>query len=200
MRNSEKTNETRQPILAGRLARAVSTVLVVALLVAALPSPALATWQDLSGTLPGTMSKGELIGVCVGGGAVIGLAIYFLVHHKRHVHPHVDAVVTAFNDLAPGQASARTVPVINNMKEKVSVVSIDMEDSSGPFKLSAPPSLPRPLAPGETLDIPVTITPNGSGGSTKLRIVVASTANPSKDEVEIIRLSYGHRRSLLPKL
>jgi hypothetical protein len=190
MTNSEKTNKARRPFFRW-LARPVSSVLVVILLATAMPPRASAKWQQQS--LPGTVSTGEVVGALAGLGVVIGVLVYYKIHHKQTVKLHVDHDAAAFADLPPGQPANKTVPIRNSMSEPVNIVSVSIEDTSRAFALGSLPSFPHALAPGESLDVPLTVSPIDGSGSARLRVVASSAR--AKSQTEIFKVSYGHPKT-----
>ncbi len=199
MKHSETLNKARSPFLVGRHTRPISSVLVVAMLAAALPSPASAAFQDKSGSLPGFASKGALIGAGIGAGVLVGLLIYYKLHHKQVVKLTVDHAATKFDDVQQGQPVNKTVSITNSMSTRVDIKSITVEDPSGDFALTNAPSFPYPLAPGTSFAIPLTVSAKRSGGSAHIR-VIASNPDLGKDGVENFQVSYGHQKSKLKKL
>jgi len=192
----ESTNKTRRPSFLGRLLRPVSTILFVALLVTAMPRRASAQWQDKSGSLPGIVPTGAVVGAAVGVAALGGLLIYYKLHHKSDVKLQVDADFTKFTDVGLGQTAEKTVTIRNGSSgHDVKIVSISIDDTSGVFKLSNLPSLDKTLAPGDGLGIPLTISANNEGGSTHIRIVASNpSAKSPKDEIRIFKVSYGQAK------
>jgi hypothetical protein len=182
-----------------KLRGAIASALVLALLLTALPPPASAKWQDLSGTLPGGVSKGVVIGVGAAAAGLVGLLIYYKVHHKGITKVKLDAPAVRFDGAVSGQPTKQSVPVTNLMSEPVTVKAVSVEDTSGALAIDAARQVPFTLAPGEKFEIPVTLTANNAGGKAHLRIV-ATTEKLNKDGVKVIEVSYGHHKSKLKKL
>lgn len=132
MRNTERTNKPRRPFF-GWFARPLSSVLVMALLVTAMPPRASAKYNPQP--LPGLASKGEVIGALAGLGVVIGVLVYYKLHHRQTVKLHVDHDAATFVDLPAGQPANKTVPIRNSMSKPVNIVSVGIEDSSRAFAL-----------------------------------------------------------------
>jgi len=79
------------------LSCAMIHVLLFALLIASLPQPADAAWQNLSGTLPGFgLSTTEKVGIIVGCSAVAAAVVLLIVHHKRANSANLSAPVSQF--------------------------------------------------------------------------------------------------------
>jgi hypothetical protein len=193
MKRAETPNETHPPFVR-RLGRPVSSVLVVALLAAAAPTPAKAAFKDMSGSLPGFASKGALIGAGVGAGVLVGLLVYYKLHHKDSLKLVLRHDAGRFADLPSGQAAERTVPISNEMSVPVTITSIAVDDTAGCFKFPTPPAFPLPLAAGEPLNLPVTISTGGRSCSARIRIV-ATSPKFKKDGVAILKLSYGPHKT-----
>jgi hypothetical protein len=195
MNYAESTNKNRRPSFLGRLLRPVSTILIVAILVTALPKRASAKYQDLSGSLPGIVPTGAVVGAAVGAAALIGLLLYYKLHHKSDVKLQVDPDLTKFADVMPGQSAEKVVPVRNNSSHDVKIDSVSIDDTTGVFRLSNLPSLPKTLAPQDSLNIPLTVSANNGGGSAQIRIVASNpSAKSPKDEIRTFKVSYGQAK------
>ena len=176
----------------------VASLLVVALIAAALPTPAHATWTDKSGSLPGTVSKGAVIGVGVGAAVLVGVFIYYKIHHKGATQVKLDAPPVKF-DGTPGQPAKQNVAVTNLMSEPVTVKAVTVDGNSGAFTIGDAKQVPFTLAPGEKFEIPLTLAATNDGGKGRVRIV-ATTDRLQKDGIKFINVSYGHQKSLLRKV
>lgn len=76
------------------------------------------------------------------------------------VTPALSAPATAFGTTTDGESSQRTVTLTAN--EALTITKL--QSSSSQFELGAPaPALPATLAAGETLQVPVTFRPTGTG-------------------------------------
>jgi hypothetical protein len=199
MKRAETMNKERRLLRFGSLDRHIACILVLALLVAALPKPASAAFQDKSGSLPGFASTGAIIGAGVAAAVVIGLVIYFKIHHKEVLKLQVDHVAAKFDDLPAGQSADRTIPIINRMSEPIKITSVTVDYSSGSFQLAKSASFPRDLAAMEGFAIPVTVSANHSGGTAHIRIVATSDSF-KKEGVENLKVAYGHKKSKFAKL
>jgi hypothetical protein len=149
--------------------------------------------------LPGFASKGAVIGAGVGAGVLIGLLIYYKVHHKSDLKLEIAHGAGNFTDPAPGQAANRTVPISNKMSVPVTITSIAVDDTAGCFKFPTPPAVPLPLAAGEPLNLPVTISSDGHSCSARIRIV-ATSPKFKKDGVAILKLSYGRQKTGIKRI
>src|ERR1700691_5508268 len=141
MRHAEKKKQAPRPFF-GWLARPICSVLVIALLAIAMPQRASADYQQKQ--LPGFASKGEVIGALAGLGVVIGVLVYYKIHHKHPVKLHVDHDAATSVDLPPGQPANKTDPIRNSMSEPVNIVSVSIEDTSRAFALGSLPSFRPP--------------------------------------------------------
>jgi len=106
--------------------RTIAQLLVLALIIGFLPPRAEAKFQDLSGTLPGVISGKEVAAIAIAGGAVIGVAIFFLI--KRHKKPPKSNLNAApppakFNDPSSAPSTKVPAPVTNLLSDPVSVPS-----------------------------------------------------------------------------
>ena len=197
---NEQTSKTQTSSrLFKRMRGAIASALVLALLLTALPPPASAKYQDLSGTLPGSGNKGLIIGAGAAVGVTLVVLIYYKFHHKGLTKMNLDAPAVRFDGAVPGQATKQSVPVTNLMSEPVTVKAVTVEDASGALAIDAARQVPFTLAPGEKFEIPVTVTAKNAGGKAQLKIV-ATTEKLNKDGVKVIEVSYGHHKSKLKKL
>ena len=156
-----------------------------------MPPRASAKYQQQS--LPGTVPTGAVIAAGATAAALIGLLIYYKIHHKQTVKLHVDHDAATFVDLPTGQPANKTVPIRNSMSEPVNIVAVSIEDTSRAFTLGSLPSFPHALAPGESLDVPLTVSPINGGGSARIRVVASSAR--SKNQTETFKVSYGHPKT-----
>jgi hypothetical protein len=156
-----------------------------------MPPRASAKYQQQS--LPGTVPTAAVVGAGAAAAALIGLLIYYKLHHRQTVKLHVDHDAASFADLPPGQPANKTIPIRNSMSEKISIDSVSLDDTSRAFALGNLPSFPHALAPGESLDVPLTISPIDGSGSTRLRVVASSAR--AKNHTETFKVSYGHPKA-----
>jgi uncharacterized membrane protein len=177
----------------------IASAIVLALIVASLPSPAAAKWPDKSGSLPGIVPTGEVVGAAAAGAAVIGVLVYLKLKHRSSTHVKLDARPVRFDDVTPGQPVERGVAVVNMMNEPITVTSLAVEDPSRAFTVSETSQVPFSIGPGERVEIPVTLSATDSGGKARLRIV-ASAANGEKDATKFVGISYGSQTSRLGRL
>jgi hypothetical protein len=195
-----KNNKNRPSLLRGWLKGPIAQVLVLALIVASLPAPVKAQFQDKSGSLPGIISGKTvaIVGVAVGVGA--GLLIFYLVKKKKGA-PHVklDTPPAKFTDVVAGQQAKEIVRVTNHMNDPVTVKAISVDDKTGALAIGDAKQVPFTLAPGEPFEIPVTVSSRDGEGKGRLRIV-ATTDKLKKDDVQFIDVSYGQQKSKLKKL
>lgn len=197
---NEQTPKTRtKSHLFERMRGAIASALVLALLLTALPPPASAKYQDLSGTLPGGVSTGAIVGVSAAAAGLVALLIYYKFHHKGVTNVKLDAPAVRFDGAVPGQPAKQSVPVTNLTSEPVTVKAVTVEDKAGALAIDGAKQVPFTLAPGEKFEIPVTLTANNPGGKARLRIV-ATTEKLNKDAVKVIEVSYGHHKSKFAKI
>jgi len=185
----------QQPLLVRRMKGFIASAIVLALIVTSLPSLAAARWQDQSGSLPGTVSTGEVVGVAAAGAAVIGLLVYLKLRHKGSTHVKLDAPSVKFDGATPGRPAARSVPVINLMNDPVTVKSLAVEDPSHAIRVSGARRVPFTIRPGERIEIPLMLSATNSGGKARLRIV-ASAPGLEKDATKFVSISYGRTSKL----
>jgi hypothetical protein len=198
MSYSNSTNEKQSRSRLGSLLRPVSSALIVAVAATGLAPRASAKWQDLSGTLPGTVSKGAVIGAGVAVGAAVGFLIYWKLHHKGQVKLAIDHSASRFTDLLPGQPTNKTIAIRNDTSVPVQINSITIEDhSGGAFALSSLPKFSLPLAAKESFNLPLTISPREAGGSAFLHV---SASNAKSKKEETFKVSYGAPKAEKGKL
>ena len=182
----------------GGFARPVSSVLIAAVLCAALPPRARAKWQNESGSLPGMVSAREVIAAGAVAAVAGGLVIYFLLHHKHIFPPVVNPTTTSFFGLTRGQPVVKTIPITNNMDRDLSITSISLDDVHPPGSLALPdlPSFPRRLVGHEALPIALTVNAYGKGGSARMCIGLSgATAKKSLATArQCGKVSYGAER------
>ncbi|MGO9271176.1 MAG: hypothetical protein ACLQOO_13125 [Terriglobia bacterium] len=148
--------------------------------------------------MPGTVPKGAVIGAGVAAGAAVGFLIYWKLHHKGQVKLAIDHSASRFTDVVPGQLTNKTIAIRNDTSVPVQINSIAIEDhSGGAFALSSLPKFSFPLAPKESFNLPLTISPKEAGGSALLR-VGASNAKSKKEET--FKVSYGTQKAEKGKL
>jgi hypothetical protein len=75
------------------------------------------------------------------------------------------------------------------MSEPITVKSLAIQGSSNAFSVSDPRPVPFTMAPGEKVEIPVTLSAGNSSGKAKLRLI-ASAPSLKKDAVAFVSLSY----------
>jgi hypothetical protein len=198
---SQKTPKKQQQFpLLGRVKGTVASALVLALVAVTSPSPARAAWQDKSGSLPGTVPTGAVIGAGVGAAAIVGLLIYYKMHNKGKTRVKLDAPPVKFDGApSPGQSTERLVPLTNMMSEPVTVKSLVVEGSSNAFAVSDARQVPFTMAPQEKVEIPLKLSASNASGKARLRIV-ASAPNLKKDSTKFVSISYGSQTSKLGKL
>lgn len=181
-----------------RPTRAIAYALVLVLMITLLSSPAKATYQDLSGTLPGTVSTGVVVAVAAAGAAVIGVLLWYELAHKGKTVLKLNVASTKFVDVPAGQRTKETVPVTNTLNEPLTVKEITIDDPSGAVVVTGR-QVPFTIAPNEKFDVQLTISGTKDSGKARLRIV-GSAAHFKKDAVKVVNISYGHQKSKLGKL
>jgi hypothetical protein len=167
----------------------VAKALILALVIAALPAVSEAKYRDQSGELPGFASGKVIALLVVAAGAVFGWVIYAKIKSKDKPKLRVEAESAKFKNVTPGQATKKTIPVTNIMNDSLTVKVLAIEDKSGAFTIGEARQVPFTLAPGETFEIPVMLSPSKKSGKAQLRIV-ASTPKYQKDAEKTIDISY----------
>jgi uncharacterized membrane protein len=173
----------------GWLKSPVTHILVLALLVASLPMPARATWQQKS--LPGNGLTPLEIGAIAAVGA--SLAIYLIARKMGRPSAKLDVKPVHFTNFVPGQPMKLTVAVKNSVSVPITVNELTVDDHSGALTLGEARQTPFTLAPSETYEIPVTLSTNNNAGSGRIRIVERSQ-KAKKDRVMFVKVSYGKKK------
>ena len=190
--NSQPVDRGRVPKSFLRFITAPVASLLVLALVLASTKPAVAKYTDESGSLPGTStSTAAIVGAAAGGAALIALLIY-MKHHKKHsIEARFSTEPVKVTDYTPGQAKDVPATFTNNSHVAARVTEVSVEDSRGALKLTHALTLPAVLAPGEKLDIPVTLSTNKTKGEGRVRLVV-SGQDEHKSSVLFIKIHYRH--------
>jgi hypothetical protein len=183
----------KQQTLPVRMRGLIASAIVLALIVASLPSPAAAKYQQQQ--LPGTVPTGAVIGAAAAGVAVIGILVYLKTRHKGSTHVKLDAPPVRFDGVAPGQPAERGVVVTNMMNEAITVKSLAVEDPSHALTVSDTRRVPFTIAPGEKVEIPVRLSATNGGAKAHLRII-ASAPGVQKDDTKLVSISYGETSKL----
>jgi hypothetical protein len=173
--------------------------MALALTASVVPTPAHAKWQDMSGSLPGFASTGAVVGGGVAAAALVGVVIYYKMHHTDHTRVKIDPPRVMLDGIATGQAIEKTVPVTNKMSVSITVKDLGLEDPSNAITLAGGRQVPFTIAPNETVEIPVKVNAANREGNARLR-VVASAPTLKKDATEYVKISYGHEPSKLGKM
>jgi hypothetical protein len=167
----------------------VAHVLIVALIIAVLPNVGEAAWRDQSDDLPGFASGKVIVLLAVAAGALVGLVIYAKIKGKGEPKLQVEADSAKFKNIPRGQSTKKMVPVTNIMGDSVTVKRLSIDDNSGSFTIGEARQVPFTIAPGETFEIPITLSPNKKSGKAQL-VIVASTPKFQKDAKKKIEMSY----------
>ena len=194
--NHRETPKGFHRVAASRPFRAIAHALVTSIVLTSLPSPTHAKWQTQP--LPGTVSKGEVIGVGAAGAAGIGLLIFALKHGKGRPPLAFDIPPVRFDDLTPGQPAKREVLVKNLMHDTLRVKEISVKGGSGAVAVSGR-QVPFTLAPLEPFNVLITVSGQKDHGKAQLRFV-ASAPRYKKDAVKKVTVSYGPQKSKAGKL
>jgi hypothetical protein len=186
---SNEKDKTPQSFFFKWVKKSIAHILILAVVISAAPTVGKAAWRDQSSSLPG-LTSGKVVALAlVGLGAVVGLVVYIKVRGKGDVKLKVDAPSAKFKDVVKGQSTKKTVPVTNLMNESLTVKSLNIKDNSGAFTMENARQVPFTLAPGETFEIPVMLSPKKNSGKAQLQIV-ASAPKFKKDRMKTIDLSY----------
>jgi hypothetical protein len=183
------------------LRRLLSVLLALALGVLSLSSrvsayPSPVQFPDRSGNLPGVISGKAAAAAILGGAAVVGLATFIILKKKRgDTRLNLYAPCAKFKNIVSGQATNEIVSVTNHMHVAVTIKNVMVDDRSQELSIN-PGHLPRILPPGDTLDLPVTLSANKGGGKIRLRVIATTEKleRQKKEGVKFVHVSYSTRR------